>query len=116
MRALVALFKTAAVTLLVIFAIALGGAYFAARAQAHEKWWNGTEVDPATKRMCCGDNDIKHLTREEVRITREGYLLHDTGETIPFARVQPSPDGEFWVFRWGSPVVAQCFFAPVGAT
>ena len=92
----------------VLFLLAL-----AAPAAAHEKWWNGKEVDPATKRYCCGDNDIKHLTREQVKVTPEGFQLGDTGEIVPHARTQPSPDGEFWVFRWGSPVQTQCFFAPV---
>jgi hypothetical protein len=82
-------------------------------ARAHDAWWNGKEVDPATKRMCCGDNDVKHLTREQVKAVPGGYLLQDTGEIIPEARAQPSPDGEYWVFRWGSPIQTQCFFAPV---
>jgi hypothetical protein len=79
-------------------------------ARAHDAWWNGKEVDPSTRRYCCGENDVKHLTREEVRVTTGGYRLEDTGETVPFRRVQPSPDGEFWVFRWGGQT--QCFFAP----
>ena len=82
-------------------------------AAAHDKWWNGRDVDPATKRYCCGDNDIKHLTREEVKVVPGGYQLGDTGEFVPQARTQPSVDGEYWVFRWGSPLQTQCFFAPV---
>jgi len=85
-------------------------------ANAHEKWWNGREVDSVTKRLCCGDNDVKHLDREQVRIVPGGYQLDDTGEIVPFSRSQPSVDGEFWVFRWGDPVKTQCFFAPMGAT
>ncbi len=86
---------------------------FAAPASAHDKWWNGKEVDPATKRYCCGDNDAKHLTREEVKIVPGGYQLGDTGEVVPQNRTQPSVDGEFWVFRWGDPIRTQCFFAPI---
>jgi hypothetical protein len=80
-------------------------------AQAHDFWANGEAVDPLTKRYCCGQNDAKRLAREDVRVTRSGYQLSDTGETVPFARTQPSPDGAFWVFRWGGQT--QCFFAPV---
>ena len=85
-------------------------------AAAHDKWWNGKEVDPATKRYCCGDNDIKHLTREEVKIVPGGYQLFDTGEIVTQDHAQPSPDGEYWVFRWGDPVRTQCFFAPLQGT
>ena len=91
-----------------LFLLALAGP-----AAAHDKWWNGKEVDPATKRYCCGDNDINHLTREQVKLVPGGYQLGDTGEVVPETRAQPSPDGEYWVFRWGSPVQTQCFFAPV---
>ena len=85
-------------------------------AAAHDKWWTGKEVDPSTKRYCCGDNDIKHLTREEVKIVPGGYQLFDTGEVVTQDHAQPSPDGEYWVFRWGDPVRTQCFFAPVQGT
>jgi len=85
-------------------------------ASAHDKWWNGKEVDPATKRYCCGDNDVKHLTREEVKIVPGGYELQDTGEFVPESRTQPSVDGEYWVFRWGHPTSTQCFFAPSAST
>ena len=82
-------------------------------ASAHDKWWSGREVDPATQRYCCGDNDIKHLTKEEVKLVPGGYRLGDTGEFVPETRTQPSVDGEYWVFRWGNPVQTQCFFAPI---
>ena len=62
-------------------------------AAAHDKWWNGKEVDPSTKRYCCGDNDIKHLTREEVKIVPGGYQLFDTGEVVTQDHAQPSPLG-----------------------
>lgn len=91
----------------------IGAALFGGRARAHDAWWNGREVDPITKKACCGDNDAKHLDRNEITIVKDGYRLADTGEVVPFAKAQPSPDGEFWVFRWGSPVETQCFFAPV---
>ena len=82
-------------------------------AAAHDRWWNGKEVDPATKRYCCGDNDVTHLTREDVKVVPGGYRLADTGEVVGQSRAQPSPDGEYWVFRWGSPKQTQCFFAPI---
>lgn len=77
---------------------------------AHEFWANGIEVDPATKRACCGEHDAFQLAPEKVRVTRDGYRLEDTGETIAFHRAQPSPDGKIWAFRWGGET--QCFFMP----
>jgi hypothetical protein len=85
-------------------------------AAAHNHWWNGKEVDPVTKRVCCGDNDAKHLDKSEVQVVKGGYRLLDTGEFVPFAHAQPSVDGEYWVFRWGNPRKTQCFFAPAPAT
>ena len=96
------------------FAIALAILAVATCARAHDKWWNGKEVDPATKAMCCGDSDIHHLTRDDVRVTPGGYIIKATGETIPHSRVQPSPDGELWQFFWGNET--KCFYAPIGAT
>ena len=94
----------------------LGVMIYAIPAAAHDKWWNGREVDPDTKRYCCGDNDVTHLTREQVKSVPGGFQLSDTGEFVPDSRVQPSVDGEYWVFRWGSPMRTQCFFAPFGNT
>src|SRR4051812_32380301 len=95
--------------LLWIAALFMIGVACITAARAHDAWWNGKEIDPATKRYCCGQNDVKHLDRSEVRVTREGYRI-DTGEVIPFDRAQPSPDGEYWRFTWGGQT--QCFFAP----
>ena len=83
---------------------------------AHDRWWNGKEVDPVTKRVCCGDNDVKHLEKTQVRVLPSGYQLLDTGEIVSFDHAQPSVDGEYWVFRWGNPRQTQCFFAPPPAT
>lgn len=82
-------------------------------ARAHEKWWDGKEVDPVTKAQCCGDNDAFHLEKTDVEPRAGGWFIKRTGETIPYERSQPSRDGEFWHFVWGSPRQTQCFFAPV---
>lgn len=82
-------------------------------ALAHDFWGNGQEVDPVTKQLCCGKGDA-HVLDERTAIARgNGYYLKDTGETIPYGRVQPSPDGLIWAFRWGGET--KCFFAPVGS-
>lgn len=79
-------------------------------AAAHEFWANGAEVDPSTKRVCCGKHDAFVLAPDKVHVTKDGYQLDDTGEVIAFHRAQPSPDGKIWAFRWAGQT--QCFFAP----
>src|SRR6202012_5783263 len=77
---------------------------------AHDFWANGKEVDPVTKRVCCGQADAKLLDKTEVQVVPGGYKLDDTGEIVPYDHAQPSVDGQYWVFRWGGGT--QCFFAP----
>jgi hypothetical protein len=77
---------------------------------AHDFWIDGKKVDPITKKLCCGENDCKMISLEIAHVTRVGYRLDDTGETIPWHRVQISPDGAMWRCRWGGQT--QCFFAP----
>jgi hypothetical protein len=83
-------------------------------AAAHDFWANGKEVDPVTKRVCCGQSDAKLLDQTEVHIVPGGYELDDTGEVVPYDHAQPSVDGRYWVFRWGGGT--QCFFAPFNGT
>jgi hypothetical protein len=79
-------------------------------AAAHDFWIDGKKVDPITKKLCCGDNDCQIISLEIAHVTQVGYLREDTGEMIPWHRVQPSPDGAMWRCRWGGQT--QCFFAP----
>jgi hypothetical protein len=80
-------------------------------ASAHDFWIDRRKVDPLTKKLCCGENDCQIVPEDVVHITPSGYRLDDTGETIPLARVQPSPDGLTWRCRWGGQT--QCFFSPM---
>lgn len=93
------------------FALLLG----ASGASAHDFWKNGEKVDPVTKNFCCGAGDCRAMQKNEVRVERYGYRLLDTNELISFGRAQPSPDGEYWVCRWGegtrSGVETKCFFS-----
>lgn len=83
-------------------------------AHAHSFWANGQEVDPITKRVCCGRADAKMLPKSEVHAVAGGYKLDDTGEIVPYDHAQPSVDGQYWVFRWNHQT--QCFFAPFNGT
>ncbi|HMN73099.1 MAG TPA: hypothetical protein PKA55_14640 [Rhodoblastus sp.] len=77
-------------------------------ARAHDFWIDGSKVDPVTKSFCCGAGDCRAMPKEMVKVERGGYRLLDTNELIPFLRAQPSPDGEYWVCRWGAET--KCFF------
>ena len=84
-------------------------------ALSHEWWGNGTEVDPVTKRNCCGKSDCKVLDEKTLirRVGAQGiyikfpnpvppnkYVKDSYQKTIeaiiPYKRVQPSPDGKYW--------------------
>jgi hypothetical protein len=80
------------------------------KAAAHDFWIDGKKVDPIMKGLCCGENDCQMISLEIAHVTQIGYRLDDTGETIPWHRVQPSPDSAMWRCRWGGQT--QCFFAP----
>jgi len=82
---------------------------------SHDTWMNGKEVDPTTKSLCCGNGDCKVYPLEHAHMTAEGWYLEITNETIPWARVQFSPDGFMWrcSSRMTVPDKTICFFAPV---
>jgi hypothetical protein len=85
-------------------------------AHAHDYWSNGKRVDPVTKNLCCDGGDTKELDPHTVIEEQGGFRLLDTGEFIPFDRVQPSPDNSIWASRWGFPRPStQCFFYPSGS-
>ncbi len=84
---------------------------FAAPAAAHDFWINHSGYkSPLDGSHCCGDNDCRALTPDEVKITSSGYALSN-GEFVPFSEAQTSEDGEYWRCKRydGS---RRCFFAP----
>ncbi len=92
-------------------AVALIFLLWSADAQAHDFWSNGRKVDPITKQLCCSGSDTTQLSIKMIEIEKDkGIKLLDTGELIPFDRVQPSPDDNIWVSRWGGST--KCFFYP----
>jgi hypothetical protein len=83
-------------------------------AVGHDVWSNGAQVPPWVKKACCGPSEVHHLSAGKVHGMPDGYHVDGLATIIPYSRVQPSPDGEFWGF-WNpyalNPVVF-CFFAP----
>jgi hypothetical protein len=89
----------------------------ASGALAHDRWGNpnwiakGHFVSPIDGSHCCGINDCRELSSEEVRETHGGYLLTKLNEVVPFKEVQISRDGQYW--RCKKPDGSRrCFFAP----
>jgi hypothetical protein len=86
-------------------------AAFSSPASAHDFWINHGNYTSKEGVHCCGDNDCRALSPEEVKITPRGYALMN-GELVPFNEAQPSEDGEYWRCKRfdGS---RRCFFAPL---
>lgn len=84
-------------------------------------WYSSTE-DPVTKQGCCGGQDCKEISDDDVREQPGGAFLYvPTGEVIPAPRVQQSRDfrfhrceylGAFWPHKKGE---TRCFFVPPGS-
>jgi hypothetical protein len=66
---------------------------------------------------CCGGRDCQALPRNAVKWTPAGWLILETGETIPESEAEQSPDNEFHRCRTavsdrGSKTRSGCFWAP----
>jgi hypothetical protein len=80
---------------------------------AHTWWGNGTEVDQATRNLCCGPNDCNEVSPEDV--IQPGadhrWRFKDSRYTIDMDRAMPSPDGRYWRCVWNGEI--KCFFTPL---
>lgn len=86
-------------------------------ASAHDRWLTGEAVPEWVKAACCGVADIHHMRPDQVHIVQGGYRFDGFGELIPEAKMQPSPDGEFYIFYrdldGGRQSSAYCVFGPL---
>jgi hypothetical protein len=68
-----------------------------ARAHGAASWIMEENLsDPVTHEACCGVEDCEVVPSNGVRLLESGYLIYETGETIPHSRAQDSKDGQFW--------------------
>jgi hypothetical protein len=101
---------------------------FSQPVQSHESWISRNMYrDPLTGQLCCNEQDCHILSSEEVRQSEGSFEIEipHFGATkkfsIPFSRVLPSQDGEYWAclsseaFSKGRGVTlgVRCFFAPL---
>lgn len=96
--------------------IAFIAAMFPSQVRAHgDAAW----IRQGKHAWCCGREDCAMVPATRVRVVPGGYLLLDTGETIPEDRAMSSPDGEFWRCRVNAAdpnSKTRCFFrAPPGS-
>jgi hypothetical protein len=98
-----------------------GSAGFAALAMsapapAHDRWVDGSAVPAWVARQCCGPADAHHLRPDQVHRVADGYAVDGYKYHIPEPRLDPSPDGEWWLFYRTYPDGDQsppyCFFGP----
>lgn len=76
---------------------------------AHDNWISQGGLRNAAGEFCCGTGDCDVLDYVP-RVTAAGYLLK-SGEVVPFAEAQPSPDGTYVrCHRYDG--TRRCFFAP----
>jgi hypothetical protein len=75
--------------------------------------WIGQEYrQNALGQICCGKNDCRAFTVDEVTVMPDGYHFPD-GEIIAFDKAAPSIDHFFWKCVWGVPKETKCVFAPL---
>jgi len=79
---------------------------------AHDHWiHHGQYRNPATGEWCCGEHDCFPVPADSVAVGETGYEVRHLGETVPYERVLPSEDGQYW--RCHRPDgTRRCFFAP----
>ena len=84
-------------------------------ASADDSWINRGQFRNQVGEWCCGDGDCVVVTGvQSVSLPAPGYRL-PSGEFVPQAEAQPSPDGVFW--RCKKPDgTRRCFFAPPPST
>lgn len=85
------------------------------QAQAHDHWISREQRRSATGEWCCSEADCAPVPDEKVRVTPRGYVLEETGETIPTRSAQPSGDGRYWRCRRPD-ATTRCFFFPPPGT
>ena len=103
----------------------------ASPAAAHDQWANGKAIPDWVKASCCGPADAHHLRPDQVHLTRGPspvcpecthydlyWRVDGYGRVIPYWAVQPSQDGDYWLFYHdeggGVQSSVYCFFAPMG--
>jgi hypothetical protein len=83
-------------------------------ASAHESWISRKRLaDPLSGQWCCNHIDCAEIPRGGIREVAGGYLIAETGETIPFHRViWASPEGTWVRCRNMQTNATRCLIGP----
>lgn len=86
----------------------------AGAAHAHDHWINAMRLhDPVSGAWCCDERDCAAVPAGGVAERSGGYLVVETGELIPYARViWRSPDGAWWRCRNLATGATRCLIGP----
>jgi hypothetical protein len=91
-----------------------------APAMAHDRWANNEPVPSWVKTMCCGPEDVHHLTHDQVELRPDGYHIQGYHDVVPVSQALPSQDGDYWAFYRelgdGTTTSMYCFFTPFSGT
>jgi hypothetical protein len=98
------------VRLLLVLCALCGSSY----AVAHDHWISRNRmIDPQSGEWCCNHIDCTAVPAGGVAEQNGGYVVTETGETIPYARViWRSQDGEWWRCRNLRTNATRCLIGP----
>lgn len=100
-----------------IFALA---ATFSTCSRAHDRWANNEPVPPWVKAVCCGPEDVHHLSPDQVTLHSDGWHIEGYPDPVPVEQALPAPDGQFWAFfkeiHPGEFSRVYCLFTPFSGT
>jgi hypothetical protein len=83
-------------------------------AAAHDSWINRSRLtDPMSGQWCCNHIDCAEIPNGGVREVSGGFLVSETGETIPYTRViWASPEGTWVRCRNMQTNATRCLIGP----
>lgn len=82
---------------------------------AHDSWIGSNRMtDPVSGEWCCNHIDCAAIPAGGLQRAPGGYLVTETGETIPASRViwGTPPDGAWWRCRNLSTNATRCLIGP----
>ena len=87
-----------------------------ARAHDEHDWMRVDNFrNPITGEHCCGENDCLVVPAADVEVTRDGWHILSTDESIPERETLRSKDGKFWRCHMPNGK-RRCFFVPPGTS
>lgn len=84
---------------------------------SHDVWSDGEPVPAWVASVCCGPEDVHHLSPEQVHRETDGFRVDGYPFLISAKSLLPSQDGDWWIFynrvEIDSFSRVYCFFGPM---